>query len=67
MGNEGQSSVSGSAWIEGHVACYYNHIFSPLLTQCCLDFTDSDQGAQILELGAVLRHTNAPHGVSLFA
>lgn len=59
--------ISVHTWIEVHVAwSYTNHIFSPLLTQCCLDFTDSDQGAQVFEFGAVLRHTDAPHGVSLF-
>lgn len=39
--------------------------FSPLLAQRRLDFTDSDQRAQVFELGAVLRQTDAPHGVSL--
>lgn len=38
----------------------------PLLTQCCLYFTDSDQGPEVFELSTVLRHTDAPHGVSLF-
>lgn len=38
----------------------------PLLTQCCLYFTDSDQGPEVFQLSAVLRHTDAPHGVSLF-
>lgn len=47
-------------------ACTCRHVFSPLLTQCCLYFTDSDQGPEVFQLSAVLRHTDAPHGVSLF-
>lgn len=38
----------------------------PLLAQCSLYFTDSDKGSEVFELGAVLRHADAPHGVSFF-
>ena len=37
----------------------------PLFAQRGLYLTHSDQGAQVLELGAVLRHADAAHGVGL--
>lgn len=40
---------------------------SPLLAQRRLNFTDPDEGAQVFELSAVLRHAYAAHGVSLLA
>ena len=43
------------------------YILLPLLAECCLYFTDSNQRPQIFELSAVLRHANAAHGVSLFS
>lgn len=45
---------------------YENQVFLPLLAQCCLYFTDSDQRPQVFELGAVLGHADAAHGVSFF-
>lgn len=41
-------------------------VFLPLLAQRCLDFTDSDQRAQVFKLRAVLGHADAAHRVGLF-
>lgn len=38
----------------------------PLLPQCGLDFRDSDQGAQVFQLSAILRQADAAHAVGLF-